>query len=463
MLYNIIKQLQETPSTNDKLAILKANKDNELLKEYVRLVCCPSVSFYITAKTFPVVSKVGTHTFQSLMNAGYSLGTKELSQRHVTGQAAKNFIVATMEDLDEEHQQLYKMLLLKDIRAKVGATLVNKVWPNLCVSVPYMRCSLPDEKTLEKFKKAEKFIVQTKGDGMFASLVLDGTDWKEDVQLFTRNGNKFPQQFAEYIVQHLNDSNSVYEGELICFRGNEMLSRKEGNGILNSVMQGGEIPDGIRVHYYVWNRLPLADWKAGKTDLPYSTCLSVCFQKVKQGMSTCGRKAPTNMSLIEFDYAASLEEAYAFNNEQLTKGLEGSIIKTLTHKWKDGTSKECLKLKLAVEIDLIVESIEEATGKDAGCAGRIQAKSSCGILETGINCTGEYAHRKFVFENKEQYIGKVFTCVANDIVDNELKPDKKSLFLGRSDLYNEVRHDKTQADDVERIHAMFNTAKGGMS
>lgn len=33
MLYNIIKQLQETPSTNDKLSILKANKDNELLKD----------------------------------------------------------------------------------------------------------------------------------------------------------------------------------------------------------------------------------------------------------------------------------------------------------------------------------------------------------------------------------------------------------------------------------------------
>lgn len=34
MLYNIIKQLQETTSTNDKLEIMKANKDNELFKEY---------------------------------------------------------------------------------------------------------------------------------------------------------------------------------------------------------------------------------------------------------------------------------------------------------------------------------------------------------------------------------------------------------------------------------------------
>lgn len=170
-----------------------------------------------------------------------------------------------------------------------------------------------------------------------------------------------------------------------------------------------------------------------------------------------------NIKLAETHTVTSLESAFEIYSSYVEQGYEGVIIKTKDFLWSSSTSKECLKLKLAVEIDLIVEEIEEATGKDAGCAGRIQAKSSCGILETGINCTGEYAHRKFVFENKEQYIGRVFTCVANDIVDNELKPDKKSLFLGRSDLYNEVRYDKTQADDVERIHAMFNAAKGGMS
>lgn len=458
MLYNIIKQLQDTPSTNDKLSILKANKGNELLKEYLRLVCCPSVSFYITAKTFPAVYHFGSEVISL-----HWLRTvpPTLYKRKVTGNNAKIYIRDYMHVLDQEQQELFKMLLLKDIRAKVGATLVNKVWSNLCVSVPYMRCSLPDEKTLEKFKKAEKFIVQTKGDGMFASLVLDGTDWKEgnasqgSIQLFTRNGNKFQQQFAEYIANNLTDSNSVYEGELICFRGNEMLSRKEGNGILNSVMQGGEIPDGIRVHYYVWNRLPLADWKAGKTGLPYSTCLRVCFQKVKQGMSTCGRKDPTNMSLIEFDYAASLEEAYAFNNEQLAKGLEGSIIKTLTHKWRDGTSKECLKLKLAVEIDLIWYGSVEGNGKAAGMLGAMCLKSSCGklVVDCGTGFTDE--QRKQLWNDREALHGSVVTVTANDVLTKE-GSNTLSLFLP---VFVEVRKDKTQADDVERVHSMFNAAK----
>lgn len=453
MLYNIIKQLQDTPSTNDKLAILKANKDNELLKEYMRLVCCPSVSFYITAKTFPDVCGKGAYEVNSGLLEGV---VYHLSERNITGKQAFNWIAYTLQAQTEESGELFKMLLIKDIRAKVGATLVNKVWPNLCVSVPYQRCSLPDEKTLEKFKKAETFIVQTKGDGMFASLVLDGTDWKEDVHLFTRNGNKFPQQFAEYIATNLNDSNSVYEGELICFRGNGMLSRKEGNGILNSVMQGGELPDGIRVHYYVWNRLPLDDWKAGKTDLPYSTCLRMCFQKVKKGLSTCGRVAPENMSLIECEHVSNLEEAYKFNNEQLAKGLEGSIIKTLTHKWKDGTSKECLKLKIAVEIDLVWYDSVEGNGKAAGMLGAMCLKSSCGklVVDCGTGFTDE--QRKQLWNDREALHGSVVTVTANDVLTKE-GSDVLSLFLP---VFVEVRKDKAQADDVERIHAMFNAAKG---
>jgi len=264
MLYNILKQLQETPSTNDKLSILKANKDNETLKEYMRLVCCPSVSFYITAKTFPVVSKIGTHTFQSLMNAGYSLGTKELSQRHVTGQAAKNFIVATMEDLDEEHQQLYKMLLLKDIRAKVGATLVNKVWPNLCVSVPYQRCSLPDEKTLEKFKNGEQFFVQLKYDSSFAYAFKSPREFA----LITRAGSRYPKEIASIITEDIPE-NYVLMGELEVVYKGEVLSRKDGCGVLNSLLNGGPLPSGCGLQLTAWDVVSVEEFSKSKSDKPY--------------------------------------------------------------------------------------------------------------------------------------------------------------------------------------------------
>ena len=41
---------------------------------------------------------------------------------------------------NEEGQELLRMMLLKDIRAGVGVSTANKVWPDLCLQVAYQRC-----------------------------------------------------------------------------------------------------------------------------------------------------------------------------------------------------------------------------------------------------------------------------------------------------------------------------------
>lgn len=447
-LYTIIKQLQETSSTNEKLAIMQENEDKELFKEYMRLVTCPSINFYISEKTFPDIPLPrGRQECFDMKDLGHCQRT--FAERMVTGDIVKLCVREWLADQAcREDQELCRMLLLKDIKAKIGVTLVNKVWPNLCVSIPYQRCSLPDEKTLTKFKTGEGFIVQTKGDGMFASLVLEPSQWGEDVKLFTRNGNKFPQYFAEYIADGLNDMNAVYEGELLCFRNSELLSRKKGNGILNSVMQGsGELPSDVSVQYHVWNRLPIADWKAGKTNKTYGECF-------KDVCKSCLESPAARLELVDYLCVETLEQAYAFNQKQLEAGLEGSIIKTLTHKWKDGTSKECIKLKLAVEIDLIWKDSTEGKGKAAGMLGAMCLESECGKLKVDVGTGFSDNQRRELWENKDKLHGSVVTISANDIVSRE-GSDTMSLFLP---VFMELR-EKAQADSLERIQQIFNAAK----
>lgn len=445
-LQKVISELKSTPSVNIKLEVLKSNLHNRTVKEYLRLLCCPSVSFYITAKTVPEITATGNREIDSLE---YLIEiTDPLCSRKVRGNSSKIFIADVLTSLTKESQRLYIELITKTKGVGVGSVMLNSVWPNLCVSIPYQRCSLPDEKTLARFKNGEGFIVQTKSDGMFASLVLEPSQWNEDVKLFTRNGSKFPQHFAEYIAGGLNDMNAVYEGELLCFRNSEMLSRKEGNGILNSVMQGGELPKGVSVKYHVWNRLPHGDWKVGKTNKTYGEC----FKDVCKSWS---ENPATRLELVDYLYVETLEQAYAFNQKQLEAGLEGSIIKTLTHKWKDGTSKECVKLKLAVEIDLIWKDSAEGKGKAAGMLGAMCLESECGKLKVDVGTGFSDNQRRELWENKDNLHGSVVTISANDIVSREGSIDKMSLFLP---VFTELR-EKTQADSLERIQQIFNAAK----
>jgi DNA ligase-1 len=136
-LYEIIKKLQKTPGSNDKISILKEHTDNAQLKWYLRQAMCPSINYYLTSKTFPNSRAVGDEEFSYSV---IGLLANSLSNREITGNEAKLRVISLLDSLNEEGQELLRMMLLKDIRAGIGVSTVNKVWPDLCLQVPYQRC-----------------------------------------------------------------------------------------------------------------------------------------------------------------------------------------------------------------------------------------------------------------------------------------------------------------------------------
>ena len=133
-LYEIIKRLQETPGSNDKISVLKANTENAQLKWYLRQAMCPSISYYFASKTFPVCETVGDKEF---MKDGSDIFVTSLahslSERKVSGKTAKERVLHCLGLLNNEGQELLRMMLLKDIRAGIGVSTVNKVWPDLFI------------------------------------------------------------------------------------------------------------------------------------------------------------------------------------------------------------------------------------------------------------------------------------------------------------------------------------------
>ena len=114
-----------------------------------------------------------------------------------------------------------------------------------------------------------------------------------------------------------------------------------------------------------------------------------------------------------------------------------------------------LKLKLSVDIDLIWYDSVEGSGKAAGMLGAMRLKSSCGGLMVDCGTGYSDAIRKKLWEEREALHGSVVSVTANDVLTKE-GSNTLSLFLP---VFQEVRTDKTQADSVERIHAMFSAAK----
>ncbi len=277
-LYTIIKELQNASGSNAKTAILEANKDNELLKAYLKAVYDPAISYYQT-KITKVTDQYDTEhdiNFKILSNVVWYL-----ADRKVTGKEAETWLTYQYKHLNKQGQELLELLIKRSIGAGVGDTMILKVFPDLYFIPPYQRCSLMDVKVKERFSKLKSFFVQEKLDGSFCYLVKEAGKAPEAI---TRAGSKYPPEFAEKLAVGLPEG-FVVVGELLVYGEAATLGvpldRKTGNGILNSVLKGGEVGDNLAFELTAWDCLTVAEFKAGKSSVPYTERLETLKRILK--------------------------------------------------------------------------------------------------------------------------------------------------------------------------------------
>ncbi len=429
-LYEIITALQTTQGNNAKRAILEANYHNNLLEEYLRVTYDPRINFYVTEKTFPKQEMFSTYAKPFNINDIENF-VHTLANRVLTGNDAKQWLKLSLSAMTNEGQQLIRWMLLKDIKAGISVSTINKVWPNLIFSQKYMRCSLPKDVKLNEWPWEKGVYSQVKMDGMYAAV--------SNKQVITRNGSVFPYELLPADLKEdmakLSDRVEL-NGELLVVRNGAYLSRKEGNGILNSLLQGTEIPEGCSLVYVAWDGTYSSDYA------DRWMCLTLdCkrFNTIKQ---------------VENRMVHSYEEAVQHFQEMLSYGLEGTVLKHPVNIWRDGTSKHQVKFKIEADIDLICTCVVEGTGKYKGMLGALQLESACGKVKVDCGTGFTDKQRKELFDNPP--IGKVIEIKANDLLDR-VGSDTLSLFLP---VFKSVRLDKDVADDLERIECSFNSAKG---
>lgn len=446
-LYKIIKELQSASGSNAKTAILEANKDDELLQDYLQAVYDPAISYYQT--------KVKRH--DPTLNYALNRGTLEalystLACRELTGDAAKKWLDNLMKASSFEAQELIELLIKRSIGAGVGDTMILNVFPDLYFIPPYQRCSLMDDKIKAKFDKQEKFYVQLKLDGSFCYLVKEAGKAPEAI---TRAGSKYPVEFAQKLATGLPDG-FVVVGELLVYGEvatvGVPLDRKTGNGFLNSILKGGGIPNNLGFEMTAWDCVTVDEWKAGKSDSKYWERLD----KLDVALADM-----PNANAVVTHAVTSLEDAYEIYSGFTAQGMEGAVIKTTDFKWVNGTSKDCIKLKIEFECDLKVIGMTEGTGKAKGMLGSLTLSSGDGKIVTDCGTGFSDLARKtwweqYSPENIESY-DIIVAVKGNDIITKR-GSDVASLFLP---VFLEVRHDKTEADSYERCVEQLEAAKNG--
>lgn len=447
-IFRAIEKIAATASKNEKQELVKQYGAMPGFLDVLKAALDPFATYGIAnvpPKTPGIAPGLNTFSDSPVWQV-----LEDLKTRKLTGNAAREEVQKWIDFLTEESSELFRRILKKDLRAGFGESTVNKVFKGTIPEFTYMRCSLPKDAKLDEFTWATGVISQEKADGMFMNIDVE----KDDVRLTSRQGTPFPNEPFEALIQQLASiipNGHQLHGEMLVFdKEGKVLPRAEGNGVLNSIAQGGTFEDGQYPVYYAWDMIPLSSvTKKGKYNVGYKQRLTALITILKDSRATHLKVIPTRI-------VRSLDEAYAHYRELLKQGKEGTIIKNGTAIWKDGTSKEQVKLKLEVEVELRVVGFEEGTGKYEGQLGALICESLDGKLRVKVSGRGD-AMRAEVWANKDDWFGAIVTVKGNELLAPSESNEFWTLFLP---IFIERRTDKSKADSLERIQAQFDAAKG---
>jgi ATP-dependent DNA ligase len=424
LILDILNEIASTSSRNEKEAIIRREKDNELLRRVFFLAYDPFTQFYI--RKIPEYERNESTHAASL--AGLLPGLQALSSRRATGNAGIYHLQTMLQALNVKDAEVLERIIGKDLKCGASGSTANKVWPGLIAEFPCMLCTPSDEKILSKFKFPA--FAQLKMDGMrFNAIVKNGK-----CEFRSRNGKEINLlgNLEQEFIALARGLNIVYDGELLVVVEGNIQDRQTGNGILNKAVKGTISPkEAASVHATVWDCIPYDQFTAGACSLPYSTRFGML-----EAVSDSNK-----IHLVESTIVASLDEAEAIFERYLAQGHEGIILKDMSGIWEDKRVKTQVKFKAELDCDLRVVGIQPGTGKYEGMVGALLCESSDGVIQVDVGSGLSDDDRC-----RHDYIGKIVAVTYNARIKN--KQGKQSLFLPR---LIEVRLDKDEADSSEKI------------
>lgn len=445
MIYEIIEELRASNSSIYKKEVLERHIDNNLWKDVLFYTYNTNFNYYL----YKIPNKYESNTLMSLDEVFDVLNL--LKSGEVRGNKGIELLTTTLSMLSDRDSKVFELIMGRDIKSGINAKSINKVYKGLIPETHYQRCSKLDEKTIKNISYPG--ILQKKADGLFSY----GFKHKGNIYFSTRNGTIFECDSIKESMIDMPD-NIVIMGEFILRKDGKDIDRKTGNGLINSyikrfdtmvkleesnknkdiLVKSLEEWDYTNKHiiFEVWDTITYTEYNNKSSNEPYGYRLQYLEEEILHNN-------PSNIKLIETHIVNNIEEAKRLGQKYIDNGYEGAILKDSNSLWKDGTSRDMLKIKSILDADLLCVGIEEGTGKNSGKVGSLLLESKCGLLKTKCGTGLTDKDRDLPFD---YYIGKVVEVQYNEVIKSKSK-DTSSLFLP---VFVEVR-EKEDYDCLEDL------------
>lgn len=389
---SIFKKIQSTSSKNEKLMLIKQNKDNSFFVECLKFLLDSQITTGIAKKKYDSL-KIGSltkwehdedlHDFLKLLN---------YIKEHNTGKDNDICIAKSWcYQLDEEIQEFTKGMITKTIKLGCDYKTANKAIPNLIKTWEVQQAYPISEKNYPK-----------QGEIIFLTQKLNGNNCGYvDGKLISRQGKQFNGlNHIINAIESLPFKDMFFNGELIR-KNDDNLSDDEnfqiGTGIINS-----DDEDKTSIKFVIYEMFPKEEFYQGKSKLGYKLRREKYLNPLEKEIQNSGIK---DLEVVKLVYQGTditkIETELKIADE---KGWEGLMCNKNT-LWENKRNNGILKIKSFKHCDILCTRIEEGDGKNQNSLGAIICDYKG--FELGVGSGFNDKQRKDIWENPDSIIGKV--------------------------------------------------------
>ena len=348
----------------------------------------------------------------------------QLSQRQLTGHAARDAIQSTAERFDsDEWNTFLAPVLRRDLRAGISDKTINKICKKTDYEIPIFGCQLATNSEGRPEMKGIKRL-EPKLDGVRMLLMVIPSDFGDVTTIcFSRNGKQFDNfgHIEEQVrnswikmVRKAATSNLsmgfVLDGEVIGNSFQELMRQARRK-------ENAQAEDSV---FNVFDILPLDAFREGHWNSQLEKRIKI-LEDMRPVIDNMPNVELLPHIMVDLDTAAGRDQLDRYAKDQVNLGFEGIMIKELQAPYICKRSTDWMKWKPTITVDLEVIGIEEGTGRNLGRLGALVCHGIDDGKEITVNVGSGFSDgdRDDYWTNRNLVIGRTAEVLCDVITQNQ--------------------------------------------
>lgn len=425
LFQDFVKEITSSNSRKFKQEVLEKWKNNQVIKEYLKIIFDPYVVYGLSSKK---LHKQITGCQGQYIEDVFSLF--EYLKEHNTGRdedikTAQTMVIEAGRR-DTELATLLEKLICKDLPLGIDAKSINAVMPGL---VPTFNVQLANRYfDVKDTVEGKYFAITEKIDGGRIIAIKE----HGQVSFYTRAGQKYEGlvDLEKEMLETYPDG-TVLDGEITILNNKGVKSKDAYKAAMKVCHKDGP-KTGLKM--ICFDAMHIDEWKAQKSEHDY-----IERRMLLDGLSSA--HPHTYFEVLPILYKGTdTSKITELLDEMVAQGSEGIMVNLCNAKYEFKRTNALLKCKKFSDADLEIIGFEEGTGRLTGTLGAILVRYKKGnAVKVGSGFTDEM--RAEIWVDTSKYLGRI--CTVKYFEETTNKDGGISL---RFPTFVSIRTDKFEAD-----------------